>query len=585
MVDPSSSPPSAAPGDAVERTRHALSRMGAPQRLAEPLVTLLGPGAAEELAADPWRLLALGSVTPRQADFCARALLGEAARPDDPRRGLALAAHLLHRASRDGHTAIDRDRLAGALRALGVRPVEPVLAAAAEDDRMLVFEVVPDVEGDEFGDEAPEMPDPELFFASAALGAAEQRLGAGLARLTSGEPVMDSATAAETVQAAAQTAGREASPEVTAAMVTAALRGLSVLVHGPGSAETVADVVRYTAAIAQESRTGLVAAAPTARGAAALNQRLDGSGVSVQTVAALLATAQPVAPGGLMVVVDATALDTETAAALVDLCGTDSHLVLVADPAQLPSAGPGQVVADLVASRVAAVAALPGDPDPGPQVLLAAEVGDGELASQVHAPGREVVLVPAASAGEAAHRALQLVTDSIPRTFGLATEQVQIITTERGGEAGAAAVNTACKTRFNPGPGAVAGLDPGDRVLLAGHGPGYAPGDTGVLRAVDETGPRVELADGRAVTVARPAHLRPGWAIPLAAALGSTWPAAVLLFTPGAALSRPAVYTALTRGERHVSIVNAAGAALAEAVQGTASVHRHTRLVQLVREG
>ncbi|RCV47215.1 hypothetical protein DEF28_26810, partial [Marinitenerispora sediminis] len=77
--------------------------MGAPERLVEPLLAALGPRAAEELAGDPWRLLTLPGATLQQADHCARRLLGDAASPDDPRRGRAVVGHLLHRAAREGH--------------------------------------------------------------------------------------------------------------------------------------------------------------------------------------------------------------------------------------------------------------------------------------------------------------------------------------------------------------------------------------------------------------------------------------------------------------------------------------------------
>ncbi|UOE21611.1 AAA family ATPase [Thermobifida halotolerans] len=581
MVDPS---PPAAPDDAVERTRSALTRMGAPERLAAALVAALGPDADTQLVADPWRLLALGSVTPRQADFCARALLGEAATPDDPRRVRALVVHLLRRASREGHTAVEYGRMAGALRGLGVRTVDAALQAAAEDERILLVEELPEEGDDDLDGDLPELPDPERFLALSPLGGAEGRLGAELVRLTASEPIMDSATATETVQAAAGQLGRSPAPETVAALVTAALRGVTVLLGGPATAGARAEALRYAAAIAAESRVGLALAAPSASGAAALNRALADDGPRARTVAALLADSSPL-EAGLVVVAEATALDTEAFAALAAACPAEAHLLLLADPAQLPSAGPGQVVADLVASRVAAVAVLPDDPEPGPREALAARVGEGELPDGVDAPGHEVVLVPSASPGEAAHRALQLVTDSVPRTFGLDAAQIQIVTAAPGGEAGSSALNAACKARFNPGPGAVRGLDPGDRVLLAGRGPGYAPGDTGVLRGHGEQGAAVELDDGTAVTVAHPAHLRPGWAIPLAAALGGAWPAAVAVFTADSALSRPALRTALTRGERHVSVVNAAGPALAAAVRDVPAVPRRTRLVRLLREG
>ena len=52
----------------------------------------------------------------------------------------------------------------------------------------------------------------------------------------------------------------------------------------------------------------------------------------------------------LVVVDEASMLDAELAAAVVDACRDGTHLLLVGDPAQLPSIGPGRVLGDLVDS-------------------------------------------------------------------------------------------------------------------------------------------------------------------------------------------------------------------------------------------
>jgi exodeoxyribonuclease V alpha subunit len=49
-------------------------------------------------------------------------------------------------------------------------------------------------------------------------------------------------------------------------------------------------------------------------------------------------------------------------------------------------------------------------------------------------------------------------------------------------------------------------------------------------------------------------------------------------------LSRPLVYTALTRAQRHLSVVHASGAALARAVREVDVRPRRTRLAGLLRE-
>ncbi|WP_046471894.1 helix-hairpin-helix domain-containing protein, partial [Allosalinactinospora lopnorensis] len=251
-------PAGPAGGEAMERTKAVLVRMGAPEPLAAPLLSAFGPGAPVELADDPWRLLALRQVTPEQADHCARRFLGAGASPDDPRRGRAIIAHLLRRAVRDGHTAIEERRLARAARSLGVPFPADAMAAALDEGEVMVFESVPEPEGDpEFGGGPPEMPEPERHYALARVGLAEQDLGEGVTRLSgTSEPLMDSATAAETVEAAAERLGFEVAPETTAALVTVALRGVCVLTHGAGAAPAVAHTLACAAAIAAGSEVG-----------------------------------------------------------------------------------------------------------------------------------------------------------------------------------------------------------------------------------------------------------------------------------------------------------------------------------------
>ena len=78
--------------------------------------------------------------------------------------------------------------------------------------------------------------------------------------------------------------------------------------------------------------------------------------------------------------------------------------------------------------------------------------------------------------------------------------------------------------------------------------------------------------------------VRHGWAITVHRAQGSEWPAVVAVLPPeaGGMLSRPLVYTALTRAQRHLSIVHAAGPVLARAVREVGARPRRTRLRALL---
>jgi exodeoxyribonuclease-5/exodeoxyribonuclease V alpha subunit len=122
-------------------------------------------------------------------------------------------------------------------------------------------------------------------------------------------------------------------------------------------------------------------------------------------------------------------VDAELAAALLDACADGTHLMFVGDPAQLPSIGPGRVLADLLESGTVPVTELSRlyrQAEGGAIATLAAAVRGGELhRHRRRHPARRPAGVGARwwwcrgrSSGEAAHRAVQLVTDSIPRGVG-----------------------------------------------------------------------------------------------------------------------------------------------------------------------
>lgn len=563
--------------EAVEQVSAVLDRMGAPPALAPHLLSALGPRAAVDLDADPWLLLRLPQVSVEQADYCARRHLGEQARPDDPRRLGALTAHVLRRAAARGHTAVEDKRLVTMVGGLGVPDPSAAVAAAEEREDIVLFESTDDTDDDfdPAGGEAPELPDPERHYALPDVGRAEQRLGEQLVRLIGGnDPIMDSATAGETVDAAADKYGFTITDATRDALITVTLRPVTVLRQGPSSLPELARTVLCLHMIAEDSQVGLAVAAPTAQAAAALQEAVaelvPEPPVQVVSLTALLAQAP--LKSGLVLLTEAMSVGAARASELASSCPDGAHLVLSADPHQAPSASPGQVVIDVATSRTAHVAQL-GEGPRTPIAELASGVAAGEV-PDVAAPGREVVRVSASSAEEAAHRAVQLITDSIPRALEITPEHAQIVTAREEGPAGAKALNAAFKGRLNPGEG----FGSGDRVMTTS-------GDQGYLREFTDGGAVVELADGTRTTVSDPASLRHAWAVPVAAAHGGLWPAVAVVLPPEATISRPQVYTALTRAVRHVSLVDATGGALESGVRENAALERATRLVSVLREG
>ncbi|SOD61538.1 Helix-hairpin-helix containing domain-containing protein [Streptomyces zhaozhouensis] len=558
-----------------------LAAGGAPEALAPRVAAALGEDAERELRADPWRLLATPGVAPRQADEFARALLGDEAGPGDARRGQALVGWLLERAALAGHTALEPGRLASGLAEHAVPEPEEAVRTAIEEGAVLVFRDRdapldgPAAEGEEA--------EARLLVGLERYAMAEEGLADGLGRLR-GTFVAPGGEAAEGWAAAAAEA-----PSPSAAELIRAAGEAAVVTHTGGEAARAEPLALALAAGRLGLRAAVAAHQPDGRRrlASALGERAP---VEAVTVSGLLEGREGPErdgegrfPWDLLVVVDAERLAAEPAAALVESLPDGARLVLSGDPLLLGSAGPGQVLADVLASgRFPRVVSR--TPDPGPVGELVSGIGVGELAS-VEAPDREVVIVPVADPGEAVHRTVQLVTESIPRAFELGAEQVRVIVPAHGGPAGTRALNAALKARLNAGPGAFGGFDPGD---LAAHSP--APGQLRLVRVVeaDERGLWVEDEDGRFVVPReRVAEtLRHGWAVTAHQAAGLRWPAVVAVLPGDAAgaLDRRWVYTAFGRAARHLSVVQGCGPALERAVAAPPAGERETRLRALVRE-
>ncbi len=544
-------------------------------RLAARLVEAHGDGAAEALRADPWLMLALPDVRIGDADRLALALIPDVRR-EDPRRGRALVAHALARAARDGHTLLPQPLVEAAIAAEYVPDPAAAIRAAVQAGTVLALP----------GDQADE---PELL-ALARYGNAEAAVAENCARLlATAEPLAD--------RSAAKAVGAELDDRQREAVANVLEHGVSILTGGPGTGKsrTVAAVVELV-----ESRGRSVAlAAPTGRAAKRLAELTGADAVTVHRLLGAQGTSGDFARGeewplddDVIVVDEVSMLDTELAAALLAAVPDTAHLMLVGDPAQLPSIGPGQVLSDLLASGrvpVTELTTLYRQAEGGAIARLATAVRGGELAP-VDGADREVVVVAATGSAQAAHRAVQLVTDSIPRALGIAADDVQVVTPVHRGPAGTIDLNRALKAVLNPGSGTVGGFDPGDRVVATANHldlepVGFANGEVGVVTAAAEGRVTVEFATGPVQVGGKAiADLRHGWAITVHRAQGSEWPAVVAVLPPEASgmLSRPLVYTALTRAQRHLSIVHAAGSVVARAVRDVGARPRRTRLRQLL---
>ncbi|MGI8665993.1 MAG: ATP-dependent DNA helicase, partial [Jatrophihabitans sp.] len=271
-----------------------------------------------------------------------------------------LVGHVLARASRDGHTLMPADEVGHDLQLY--RVADP---AAAIRDALAGEEV-----------RAAAGPDGEQLLALERYYLAEQAIADSIHRLAAAaEPIGTVRAKGSRAQGSRAkgnpSQGSQSVPDdgldavQRSAVLNALGHGVSVLTGGPGTGKsrTVAAVVRA----AELAGRSVALTAPTGRAAKRLAELCDAEAMTIHR----LLGAQPRTTGDsgevdfsagfargpdwpldedVVVVDEASMLDVELAASLLRACADSTHLMIVGDSAQLPSIGPGQVLADVIAA-------------------------------------------------------------------------------------------------------------------------------------------------------------------------------------------------------------------------------------------
>jgi exodeoxyribonuclease V alpha subunit len=302
-------------------------------------------------------------------------------------------------------------------------------------------------------------------------------------------------------------------------------------------------------------------------------------------------------------------LDLSLFRSLLDALPPRARLVLVGDHHQLPSVGAGQVLHDLIASGVVAVARLEEiyrQVEGSAIILNAHRVDRGQMPVSVEKEPprgpteegpplrRDFFILDREDPLEIQATLLDVLTRRLPTHGFDPRADVQVLVPVHRGEVGTIVLNQRLQA-LNPGPRASgeARLDPlrfraGDRVIQTRNN--YeAEVFNGEVGRVVEAAPeflRVDF-DGRELTLAGDAldDLEPAWAITVHKSQGSEYPAVVVVVHRGHAimLRRNLFYTAITRARRFCCVIGDRSAIrLAVAVSGRGD--RNTLLADLLME-
>lgn len=401
-------------------------------------------------------------------------------------------------------------------------------------------------------------------------------------------------------------------PRQRSAVELAAKRQVMLLTGGPGTGKTTS--LRGVLALFDALGLETSLTAPTGRAAKRLSETC---GMEASTIHRLLETQFDARSGQLVfahgeddplaadaVIVDETSMvDIVLMQALLSALRGDCRLILVGDPDQLPSVGPGNLLSDLLRSgriptvrldeifRQAAESVI---------VLSAHRVNRGEP-PDLHNNHSDFFFLRRKESQRTAETIVELCSKRLPEKLGIPADQIQVLSPTRKRQTGTFALNQLLQAALNPsaqekperrfGPYL---FRQGDRVMQVKNnydlmwkdgmqsGLGVFNGDIGRVTEIDAKEERLTVDfDGRVVdyTPDLLGELEPAYAMTVHKAQGSEYRAVILAVQPGAPLllTRGVLYTAITRA-RELFIIVGDEEAVAQMVANNRQTKRYSGL-------
>ncbi len=527
-----------------------------------------GAAAIARVRENPYRLaFDVWGIGFRSADKLAAAL---GVGPDAPARLEAGVRQTLDDEAGNGHLFVPRRALAA--RAAGLLEQDQGAVDAAIDRLARAGDVAIDATV------VDEPADPAVY--ETGLYRAERALADGLRRLIQapGPRAVPDADAA--IGAYERAAGISLARQQAEAVRLAIGAKAAVVTGGPGVGKTT--IVRGIVSILRQRGLTVALAAPTGRAAKRLS---DATGAPASTLHRLLEWRPATGTFGrnaetplecdALIVDEASMLDVRLGADLVAALPDRARLILVGDVDQLPSVGPGSVLADVIGSGAAPTVRLTEIFRQAAESLIvvnAHRIQQGELPELGAAPAggnrgadtRDFFFLEEENAEAAAALIRDLVAVRLPRRYGFAPHEIQVLAPMHRGELGAGNLNRLLQEALTAGaPGVTRGqreLRLGDKVMQMrnDYDKEVWNGDAGLIASVGEDAVTVKF-DDRTVDYALDEMdaLVLAYAATVHKSQGSEYPAVVVpVHTQHfVMLQRNLLYTAVTRGKRLVVLV------------------------------
>lgn len=569
----------------IKELMAVLRAVGVSPLLAEPIHRVYGEDCLKTVASDPYKMV--GEVDGIGFPAADRIALAGGGALDSPARMEAAVWEVCSvRARRAGHCYLPDEEAISEAVAL-VEQERALLREAAA--RLTVGRGAPLT-----AEEHPLSGQPLL--APRALRRAENRLARALAELATAESDLPEAVRR---RVAAGDFGEDLHPGQREAVRMALTYPVSVLTGGPGCGKS--HTVRAIVELVRAGGGSVTLAAPTGKAARRLAELTGARTMTVHRLAtpghagdedesgeredgderaeddgqggaeALFGTRTTMVH--LIVIDEASMLDVHLAARLAGQIPTGTHLLLVGDTDQLPSVGPGAVLADVLAVSGVARTEL---------THVFRQAQDSTITSNAHRirAGQLPELRRADfwfaeldDPNEIARLVVQIATERLPAKLGVDPGDVQVLCPTRRGAAGTLELGRLLQERRNPRqdnePEFWSGsrvFRVGDRVMAARND--YAKGEQGIFNGTLGTVVNLDLKDSRldvhtddgelvAYDFAELDDLIHAYALSVHKAQGSEFPHVVAPITLDAPLllTRSLLYTLITRAKSTVVLV------------------------------
>jgi len=394
------------------------------------------------------------------------------------------------------------------------------------------------------------------------------------------------------------------SEEQRRAIRTALTSRVTVITGGPGTGKTT--ILKSLVAGLDAAGIRATLAAPTGR---ASRRLADATGRDARTLHRLLEYSPDTGRflrsetfplrTNFLIVDEASMMDIELAASLLDALAPQSSLVLVGDRDQLPSVGPGSVLKDVIESGLVPVVALGEIYRQARESLIVANahrLNQGHTPELANAPEGDFFFFERTTPEEIIVTIKELVQRRLVGKFGIDDpREIQVLTPMNRGALGSHALNAELQDLLNPNGRELRAGDrrfrEGDRIiqLRNNYDKLVFNGAIGRITSIDRPRGRLEanFDDGLLTyDLAELDQVSLAYAISIHKSQGSQYPAVIIPVHQShyVMLRRNLIYTAVTRAERVCVLVGTRNALL-QAVRNQDERRRFTRLANRLHVG